>query len=162
MPGHGSSKGSLVQPSSTWPPSRSPCAILVWLEALEGRPTPRFRTIQVCPKEYSASLWQAEGAVNGPAAAQGMGGPDVRRETPRVHHAAWRRGSGLAARGARASVGGAGRRLRLYKPDVQRSVALCKRVPAGPEGNWLYRGAERGGRIPLARRPIRPVAGFGG
>ena len=25
---------SLVQPSSTWPSSRSPCAILVWLEAL--------------------------------------------------------------------------------------------------------------------------------
>src|SRR5262249_9045140 len=24
---------SLVQPSSTWPSSRSPCAILVWLEA---------------------------------------------------------------------------------------------------------------------------------
>ena len=30
------------------------------------------------------------------------------------------------------------------------------------EGNWLYRGAERGGRIPLAWRPIRPAAGFGG
>jgi hypothetical protein len=27
---------------------------------LRGRPTPRFRTIQVCPKDPAASLWQAE------------------------------------------------------------------------------------------------------
>ena len=39
-----------LQPSSTWPSSPSPCAILVWLEA--HRPT--FRTIQICPKDLRA------------------------------------------------------------------------------------------------------------
>src|SRR6516165_9437908 len=30
---------------------------------LRGRPPPRFRTIQVCPKDWPARLLQAEGAV---------------------------------------------------------------------------------------------------
>src|SRR6266481_893882 len=50
-------------------PPRAGCYPSTWLAmcyadlvggTLRGRPTPRFRTIQVCPKDPAASLWQAE------------------------------------------------------------------------------------------------------
>src|SRR5438876_6441526 len=49
-------------------PPRAGCYPSTWLAmcypglagGTEGRPTPRFRTIQVCPKDPAASLWQAE------------------------------------------------------------------------------------------------------
>ena len=50
---------------------------------LRGRPPPRFRTFQLCLKDFPASLPQAERAVKGPAAAPGrVGGSlmsDMRR-----------------------------------------------------------------------------------
>src|SRR5262249_40391808 len=36
---------------ATWP--NSPWATLVWLGGTDGRPTPRFRTFQVYPKDLS-------------------------------------------------------------------------------------------------------------
>jgi hypothetical protein len=38
--------------------------VLSWSDwrHVEGRLTPGFRTFQVCPKDWSASLWQADGA----------------------------------------------------------------------------------------------------
>src|SRR6516162_11516471 len=49
---------------------------------LRGRLTPRFRTIQVCPKDWPASLWQAEvpenrahGSVGGLIAHRGGSPP---------------------------------------------------------------------------------------
>src|SRR5689334_6551866 len=71
-------------------------------------PPPRFRTIQVWPKDLPAALQQAEHAVNrasGPVATtpdDRGGSPHVRHEAARVHHAPRRRG-GLAARGTRAA-----------------------------------------------------------
>src|SRR6516225_147100 len=58
----------------------------------EGRLTPRFRTIQVCPKDWPARLLQAGGAVY------------VRLEAARFRYASWRHG-GVAAGGARAAIG---------------------------------------------------------
>jgi hypothetical protein len=33
--------------------AESPWATLVWLGGTDGRPTPRFRTFQVCPKDLA-------------------------------------------------------------------------------------------------------------
>ena len=53
------------------------------VKTLENQRAPRFRTFQVCPKDFPASLPQAERAVKGPAAAPGrVGGSlmsDMRR-----------------------------------------------------------------------------------
>src|SRR6516165_2204898 len=62
---------------------------------LRGRPPPRFRTIQVCPKDWPARLLQAEDAVVRPGRWS-----HGRLEAPRVHHDARRRGprrGGLAS-----------------------------------------------------------------
>jgi hypothetical protein len=65
----------------------------------------RFRTIQVCPKDVPAVLRQAERPVDRPQGAVGcwwslLGGrkTHVSCEATRVHHAARRRGGGVAAR----------------------------------------------------------------
>src|SRR6516225_9242742 len=50
----------MIVPSSTWPSSRSPFAILLWLEAHDSE-----------PKDLPAPLWQVEHAVDRPAAARG-------------------------------------------------------------------------------------------
>src|SRR5215471_14014749 len=47
---------------------------------VRGRLTPRFRTIQICPKDFPASLREAGRAVNRPSARQGPRKPDVRHE----------------------------------------------------------------------------------
>src|SRR6516162_576121 len=55
-----------VNTSPTGPSSRSPlCYPGLAGGILRGRPTPRFRTIQVCPKDLPAHLWQAEDAATG-------------------------------------------------------------------------------------------------
>jgi len=56
-----------------------------------GPPTPRFRTIQVCPKDLPTIMRQVERAVDRPAAPRREDAPDVQREATRVHHAARRR-----------------------------------------------------------------------
>ncbi len=48
---------------------------------------------------------------------RGRGPPCSTYEAARVHHTAWRRGGGVAARGARAAAGNAGHRL----PDKPRA-----------------------------------------
>ena len=50
--------------------------------------------------------------------------------------------------------------LSSYSPG--RSRAFRGRVPSGSERSRLCRGPQRGDRIPLGRRPIRPTAGLGG
>ena len=66
---------------------------------LRGRPTPRFRTIQVCPKDLASALRQADDAV----IPEG-GTSHVRCGTAGVRGTARRRGC-LAACGARAADG---------------------------------------------------------
>src|ERR1700746_1508464 len=68
---------------------------------------PRFRTFQVCPKDLPAARRQAERAENRAHKSVGcwwslLGGrkTHVPHEAARVHHAARRRGSRVAARGA--------------------------------------------------------------
>src|SRR5258707_13560262 len=91
-----------------------PRSAMLTLTAREGPAAPRFRTIQVWPKDLPAALRQAERAVNrasGPVATTPNdrgGSPHVRHETPRVHPASRRRGGGVAARGARPADGGGG------------------------------------------------------
>src|SRR5260221_5947387 len=96
-----------------------PRSAMLTLTAREGPAAPRFRTIQVWPKDLPAALRQAERAVNRASGAVAMtpddrgGSPHVRHETPRVHNASWRRG-GLAARRARAAAEGADHRRAGY------------------------------------------------
>src|SRR5262249_3016250 len=74
--------------------AHAPCVCYRW-GAAQVAPPPRFRTIQVCPKDL-ASLWgRLSVAVNRSTDARG----GLRHETPGVLHAARRRG-GVAARGA--------------------------------------------------------------
>src|SRR5258708_14683971 len=79
---------------------------------MRGRPTPRFRTFQVCPKDLPAPLPQvatvenrAHGPVGSADGARG-GSPHARHEPTRVHHAARRRGGffGMSAVGTVESV----------------------------------------------------------
>src|SRR5262249_35532803 len=85
------------------------CAIVCGSTEGVGSVPPRFRTIQVCPKDLRASLWQADvpenrahGPVGGLIAHRG-GSPHARHETAPLHHAARLRGCSVAARGARAA-----------------------------------------------------------
>jgi hypothetical protein len=74
-----------------------------------GRAPYQFRKIQVCPKDLPAALRQAEPAVDRAHEAgcwwSLLGGREthVPHEAPRLHHGARRRGSRVAARGARGS-----------------------------------------------------------
>src|SRR5262252_7658321 len=61
----------------------------------------------------------------------------------------------MAARGARTAAGDAGGRLRQCR--IVRCGPCC-RVPQGPQRNWLRRGPERDGGVPLAGGPIRSSA----
>src|SRR5262249_26751677 len=72
---------------------------IVWMAAPEGRHAPRFRTIQVWPKDFSASLQRVERAADRQRRGRK---PNVRHEAARVHHAVRRRG-GVAAGGERAA-----------------------------------------------------------
>ena len=61
-----------------------------------------------------------------------------RMRTARVHHAARRRGGGVAARGACAAAGDAGDRIsHTDRPTLSRPSA---RISPGPEGNGLLEG----------------------
>src|SRR6266516_8217776 len=73
---------------------------------------PRFRTIQVWPKDLPAARRRADHAVRSWALA-GAGGRTarVRHETPRLIRAPRRRGGRMAARGARAAAGDAAGRI---------------------------------------------------
>ena len=87
------------------------CYCLVAAHEGSATPPPRFRTIQVSPKDLPAHLWQAERAVNRPTATRGgWRTPHVLHEAARVHHAGRRRGS-VAARGARAAADDTGDRI---------------------------------------------------
>src|SRR5215468_1417495 len=69
-------------------------------------------------------------------------------ETARVHHAYWRRGSCVAARGACAAVGDAGDRI----PERTIGAGIRSRrgiFPPWPERGRLRRGSERRDRISL-------------
>src|SRR6516165_10284407 len=112
-----------------------------FLQPRPPKPTPRFTTIQVCPKDLASGLRQADPAVNWPKAARdGPRTPDVRHEAARVHHAAWRRGGGVATGSARAAASDAGDRVHEH------TVAGGFRVPA-------CRIPPRFGRGRLCRRP---------
>src|SRR5262245_39269359 len=70
----------------------------------------------------------------------------------RLHQAFGWRGGNLAARGARATAGHAGNRI-PQQPIAQRVLReQSTRISPGPEGNWLYRGRERGDRIRVGRQ----------
>ena len=43
----------VLQPSSTWPSSGSPCVILLWLEALEGPANTSIQNISGLPQGLS-------------------------------------------------------------------------------------------------------------
>jgi hypothetical protein len=73
------------------------------------------------------------------------------RETPRVHHAGRRHCGGVAVRGTRAATSNAGDRVPAQYV-ARRRDAPRDRVPPGPEGSRLRRGAECCGRIPLGGR----------
>jgi len=75
----------------------------------------RFRTIQVYPKDWPASLLQAERAVGRWSHA--------RLEAPRFHHATRRRNSRVATRGAGAAAVDAGDGIsRGYLPDFHKGL----------------------------------------
>jgi Tripartite tricarboxylate transporter family receptor len=63
------------------------------------RPTARFRTIQVSPKDPRALPGHPESAVSWPGGFRG--GAHARPKATPVPHAAWRCSSGMAARDAR-------------------------------------------------------------
>jgi hypothetical protein len=99
-----------VQPSSTWPSSGSPCVILLWLEALEGPANTSIQNISGVaqgPAVRSVIPWMA---ANQPYShglhwhKAGGARPHVPHETTRVHVAARRRGSVVAARGAQVCI----------------------------------------------------------
>src|SRR5256884_2854033 len=75
-------------------------------DAKSHRPTPRFRTIQVCPKDLRALPGHPEPAVSWHSGFRG--GAHARPKTTLVDHASRRRGGGVAARGAGAAAGDAG------------------------------------------------------
>ena len=81
----------------------------------------------------------------------------------RVHHAARRRGGGVAARGARAAAGDAGDRVprRLDSPTIGAQARL-RAFRQGLSEARLRRGPERRDRIPLGGRSSRSTAGAGG
>src|SRR5262249_4222348 len=68
--------------------------------------------------------------------------------TTRVHHAAWRRGSSMAAPSARAAAGDASGRI-SQQPDTSRLLAFRCRISARSFRNGLCRRPERADRIPL-------------
>ena len=147
-----------------WPSIRSPCAILLWLEALEGPATPRFRTIQVCPKDQPGSLWQAEVPENRAQGSVGRliaHGRKVPMLTARVHHAARRRGGGVAARGARAAGGDAGDRI-SPRCIVRGGRVVAGGTPPGLEGNRLRRRPQRRHRISPCEQRLQSAPGTGG
>src|SRR5262249_20621544 len=65
-------------------------------------PTPRFRTIQVYPKDLRELPVHPEPAVSWHSGFRG--GAHARPKATRVHHAARRHGGSVAAHGARATV----------------------------------------------------------
>ena len=80
------------------------CAILeVGGTAVLAAPPPRFRTIQVCPKDLRELPGHPEPAVSWHSGFRG--GVHARPKMTPVHYAAERRG-GLSARGARAAAAG--------------------------------------------------------
>ena len=82
-------------------------------------------------------------------------------KTARVHHAARRRGGGVAARGARAAAGDAGDRVSQQLSSGHQSKVHAS-VPAGPERGRFFRGPQRYYRISLGRGgPIRSIADDG-
>jgi hypothetical protein len=110
-------------------PAGSPRAADVgaWGSASRGE-KPRFRTIQVCPKDQLTFHRQAPDASNRlrPASLAGRidGGtrgrePHVRHQAARVHHGSRRCGSRVAARRARAA------------PDRMRRVGVLLPATAG-------------------------------
>src|SRR3984893_11399632 len=123
-------------PAAQQSPTVLRCAI-VWGGSTGGVGSnpPRFRTIQVCPKDLPGTLRQAERAINrasGPVATtpdDRGGSPHVRHEAARVHYAPRRGGGRLAARGARAADGYAGDRL-----AARRRTTARRRVGRVPRG----------------------------
>src|SRR5262249_10873834 len=74
---------------------------------------PRFRTIQVCPKDLPAHLRQVErGGGRLTAAPGGWDTPGAQDEAARLYRGSWRRSRSVAAYGARAAIafGGSPRR----------------------------------------------------
>src|SRR5262245_28371937 len=69
-------------------------------------------------------------------------------EPAQVHHAARRRGGGVAARGARAADDVAGSRV-AEQWRVQRARAPAGRISPGSDREWPNRGAELGDRVSL-------------
>src|SRR5260221_13512607 len=121
-----------------------PRSAMLTLTAREGPAAPRFRTIQVWPKDLPAALRQAECAVNRASGAVAMtpddrgGSSHVRHETPRVHNASWRRRC-VAARGSRAPAeGGDHRRAGYWQYNPRR---ILEGVSAGTTRTGGYRGA---------------------
>src|SRR5262249_40358108 len=111
-----------------------------------GRPTPRFRTIQVYPKDLPALPGHPEPTVSWHSGFRG--GAHARHKTTPVHHAARRRGRGMAARRASPAGGDAGDRV--SRPQIAGGVSgPPARISPGREGDRLRRGRERGDRVPL-------------
>jgi hypothetical protein len=71
----------------------------------------------------------------------------------------WRRGSGVAARGARAAVDDAGDWV-PWRPIARPVGEPCTRFPTRPTRNRLRRGPECGDRVSLGGGPKRSIAGL--
>jgi hypothetical protein len=80
-----------------------------------GNSRPPFRTIQARPQDSLAAVWQAE------RAADRLWRGKVQHETAGVHHAARRRGGGLAPGGACAASADAG--YRASRPMIAPSAS---------------------------------------
>src|SRR6516165_11185194 len=85
-------------------------------------------------------------------------GTDGACEASAIHRTAWRRGSGVAACGARTTAGDAGRWLHEW-PVSRRFGAHYVSVPTGLGWRRFYRRPNRQDRVPLGERRVRQVAG---
>ena len=109
------------------------------LSDAEAADPPRFRTIQVCPKDLRHCPWQAEHAADRLLAAVGCWYhegteevPNVLRQAARLHHVARQRGGWVAARGARAAAGPAGDRVPQQRFPCE--LGLRTKFPANRDG----------------------------
>jgi hypothetical protein len=118
----------------------------------------RFRTIQVYPKDLRALPGHPEPAVSWHSGFRG--GAHARSKTTPVPHAARRRGSGVAGRGAGAAADAGGR---ISQWRIGRWVRdRCARIPPGPERHRLRRRRERRNRVSLGGGSIQSFASAGG
>src|SRR5215472_4645093 len=96
-----------------------------------------FGTFQVYPKDLRTLPRHPDPAVSWHSGFRG--GAHARPKKTPVHHAAWRRGGSMAARGARAAAGDAGDAAdRISEQPIAGSIhRRARRIPPSARSNRL-------------------------